>query len=317
MRPVRAALAATLLASAWIVSLGLAPPPIPAPVPAPWIESMAEEGFPCAKPVAGQALVCTGNIDGYPNPVALLVPTAYRPTHSVDLILYFHGFNTAPVLTIPGLLKQFPIAASLDQSKRNAVLVFPLGKGTPPPEFSTLTDPTHPERFAQFMSAVEKVMVQTGLSETPDLGSLSVMSHSGGYRAVSNLTLQPAFDHALHSIYLLDSLYGDEKQFEDFCADPSHRFWSAYGPTFLSGFTGIPNRNVMTELTASKIDHVHFPVGAKPLGKNRMHLLTAAEAQANRIGFIQTDGDHLGTVKNFMSVFLQGGSGDDEAVGSR
>lgn len=156
--------------------------------------------------------------------VLVYLPSGFRPTPPLDVIVFLHGFDNCVgnVIRDGGVScdadagtparSAYALAAQLDATHKNALLLCPevafdRATGDPgnlgaPNGFAALLDET--------LADLRPVL---GPLTHADVRRLVVASHSGGYEAAASIATQGGVP--VNELYLLDSLYGKEKDFDD------------------------------------------------------------------------------------------------------
>jgi len=178
---------------------------------------------------------------GHPD-VVVYLPSRLDPTPPVDVIVFLHGwYNCASNVvgatdtvctTGTGTRKSYALAAQLEASNKNAILIVPeLAYDQPNGDPGALAGSG--AMRAMIDETLGKLEPTLGPLSADDVGRLVVASHSGGYNTAA------AFVHAggmpVAELYLLDSLYGHTADFDAYVtsatadfADLSRRFATVY-----------------------------------------------------------------------------------------
>jgi hypothetical protein len=182
----------------------------------------------------------------YPN-VLVYFPSAFNPTPPLSVIVWLHGFNNCVENVVRdagqactpdgGVRSAYALAAQLEASGRNAMLVVPelkFDQATGAPGTLGLANGLRDllnETFADLSP-------QLGNLTTQQIGKLIVASHSGGYQAAAGIAARGGVPVA--ELYLFDSLYGNFTDFDSWVkmdltslqgSPPPRRFADVYGAT--------------------------------------------------------------------------------------
>ncbi len=136
------------------------------------------------------------------NTVVFAVPSGFRPSSSVDLIVHFHGHrNRAPLA-----LEQFRLGEMLQGSGRNAILILPQGpKDAPDSGCGRLEKPG---MFAAFVDeAVAWLVSEKRLPAGAKARNIILSGHSGGYRVMGMILDHGGEADRIKEAWLWDAAY--------------------------------------------------------------------------------------------------------------
>lgn len=122
----------------------------------------------------------------------LFIPNRWRPRHTVDLCVHFHG------------AVWHAIQEHLDRGLKDPLLVFYPGEGSTVYR-EAVEDPSH---FERLLSTIKPILEAKGLQRSARWGAIDVTSFSAGYGAVREWIRQPEVFKRLRRVVLGDSLYG-------------------------------------------------------------------------------------------------------------
>ena len=288
-------------------------------------ETMKKHGFRCSS-VSDTGLTCIGKIPEYPRDIAIVIPAEFKAEEKLAVILNIHGDNR-PNNSIRWYLKQFQFQKLLSASGRNAIMFIPLS-------FSDVYSPTSDFQnclannrcLVNVMSKLLKISKDSSLSNSAELKSLILTSHSGGYRTVARIIDNKSFADQLKEIYLFDSTYGQYDAYISFANNPDNRLWSAFK------FKGTLDRK--TSCIMRLFDNAQIPYfGCRPIlnpvceengdlvpsrdpsGRrlpSKRNISCAPKTafsnedlRTNRIGFLSGTEDHYGIFNTFFSDLLK------------
>ena len=140
--------------------------------------------------------------------VLLFVPEGLFDQEDLGVITHIHGWGADISTTVPAqrLIEQTAI------SGRNVFLVVPQGPvDADSGDFGQLMDPNG---FANLMRDSLTVLYRDGWIERPDLTSIAISSHSGGYQAAAAIVEDGGLP--ITAVHLFDSLYGYTDTFQAF-----------------------------------------------------------------------------------------------------
>lgn len=179
--------------------------------------------------------------------VRVFVPSGYRRRGSNDVLLHFHGHST----TLATELASHQLEAQVCASGANVVLVVPQGPvNAPSGNFGKLMSPSGTRALIDDVLAI---LYGAGRIGQPQLGSVHLAAHSGGYLAVAANADAPELP--VESIALFDALYGNLAVFEAY-GRAGGRLVSNYTDT---GGTLLNNQNLAAVLsTATNVSEDAF-----------------------------------------------------------
>jgi hypothetical protein len=135
--------------------------------------------------------------------VYLFLPDGLRERGAQELVVHFHGWNT----TVAETLASHRYREHLHASGTNAILVVPQGPvDAPSGDFGKLMAPGG---LAALLREVLVVLYREGRIARPELGHLTLTSHSGGYQVVAANLRAASEAPPVDTVLLFDSLYGD------------------------------------------------------------------------------------------------------------
>ena len=156
--------------------------------------------------------------------VGIYVPTQFRPSQTVDLIVHFHGWGAS----VAKVMVYYNLPWQLEASRRNAILVVPQG-----PKFASDSGDGKIELddrgFARFVSDILAFLQYASITNLASLGKIVITAHSGGYGAVGGLLTRGGMNASITDVLLFDALFGYFDAFENWvAADPTRHFLSLY-----------------------------------------------------------------------------------------
>jgi len=178
--------------------------------------------------------------------VVVYVPTHFDPKPPVDVVVFLHGFyncvdnvlgtRNSPCRTGGPARQAYSLAAQLEASKKNALLILP--------ETTIDQASSQPGRLADndgFGVILDETLAQLSLGRKlgrADLGHIVVATHSGGHHAAIAIAEYGGVD--VSELYLLDSLYDEYDDYDAWVAQDlgsfsdgksGRRFASIYSQT--------------------------------------------------------------------------------------
>lgn len=210
------------------------------------------------------------------NTVLLFVPSRFRCTDPLDLVVHFHGWRN----TAAGALKQFKLAEQLAASGRNAVLVIPQGPRNAPDSFGGKFEDAG--GFARFLTEVLACLpTDAGARGAPPApGRIILSGHSGGYQVISAILERGGLSDKIQEVWLFDGLYARTERFLAWLeARPAARFVNLYTD---NGGTLEETKALMNRLEKN---HQSFY-------QNEDRAATARDLASHRRVFLHTDLGH-------------------------
>lgn len=177
--------------------------------------------------------------------VVLFVPKNFRPSASVDLVVYFHGWsnNLDTALSFYRLIEQF------SASNKNAIFVFPEGARDAQDSFGGKLE--EKDGFKNFIADVMAELKAKGkVPSSAKPGRIVIGGHSGAYRVMSFILLRGGLTRHMKEVYLFDALYGQTEKFAYWIDHSRGRLVDIYTN---DGGTKGETENLMNCLTAWKI----------------------------------------------------------------
>jgi hypothetical protein len=142
-------------------------------------------------------------IDGPAGAIEVWRPASYRP-ETAATVVYVHGYYT----DVDGAWRDYQLPEQFAASAVNALFIAPEA-------------PKGARQQVQYRDLGELIRtVEDALGEPRPSGPLIVIGHSGAYRTLVTWMDYPPID----TVILIDSLYGEYDEFEDWLADgPARR----------------------------------------------------------------------------------------------
>ena len=219
--------------------------------------------------------------------VAIFIPKGFTPGKSVDIVVYFHGWNN----NIDSACAQFALIEQFAGSKKNAVFVFPEGPKDSPDSFGGRME--EQDGLKNLIADVLRYLKEKKKISHLTPGNIVLAGHSGAYHVISYCVLRGGVTKKISDVILFDALYGETEKFSYWLDHAKGRFVDIYTD---SGGTKWESENLMSCLDAWKIPYV----------QKEEHDITPGLLTSNRIVFIHSDLTHnevVGTRKQFQ-LFL-------------
>lgn len=208
--------------------------------------------------------------------VALFLPNGFRPGHTVDAVVHFHGWgnHVSRVLDEHRLIEQFVA------SRRNAVLIVPQGPRDASDSFGGKLEET--DGFRRFMDeamATLRVGPAGRALRKARWGRIILSGHSGGYRVMAFILDRGGLTDRVREVWLFDGLYAQTDKFARWFRNPATRFVNLYTE---HGGTKDDTDRLMAAL---RRDGVPFFAGNE-------EDVTPAQLRENRLLFLFTTVNH-------------------------
>ena len=148
---------------------------------------------------------CQGKLPSYSStqPVVIFVPSQYRSTFGLDLIIHFHGHLNRTTDSSPaGVLQEFQFGQKLAASRRNAILVMPASQGRCNDYKAAFVSR---DGYPAFIAELTGLLKRSGLANTAP--SVTLMGHSGAYVPIASIL--KADPNRARAVVLYDATYGE------------------------------------------------------------------------------------------------------------
>jgi hypothetical protein len=258
--------------------------------------SGAGSGFSCTRPAAskGKTLRCIGKVNGYPQPVAIIVPPNYVPTEKTDTVFYLHGWNSNPRQSLEQKLESpaFNLEHNFAATRRNELLIVPFSEGNCDDYKKALADPASFKTFTENLGTLSKA---AGLSKSAAPGDLTLSGHSGAWDPIASILTGGARSEAIRDVFLFDSMAGKTDQFANWLrANPEHRLW-----------TSVTQGNDLTVRNhALFMNDLDRPGAKVPYVRLSKPIPTASVIRSSRVGIVTSTADHNWAVNQDFTAFL-------------
>jgi len=181
------------------------------------------QGLVCEPFHSELGLQCQGIVknSNYPEPVLIIVPANYKPKDQADLIWHFHGYTpwitdakgNSRTGTFEDIRKMSQYAESLAKSGRDGIMIVPSSKGS----VDTYKDHLLSEEgFESLFNGITATVVGSGLAKKAEPKSLTLTSHSAGYRVLTKVMTFHKFKDRIGEFQFFDSLYHSTPEFIEF-----------------------------------------------------------------------------------------------------
>jgi hypothetical protein len=205
--------------------------------------------------------------------VAIFIPKGFAPEKSIDLVLYFHGWNN----NIDTACAQFQLIEQFVESKKNAIFIFPEGPKDSPDSFGGRMEETG--GLKNLVNDVLNYLKKENRIKTENAGKIVLAGHSGAYRVISFALMRGGMTKNISDVILFDALYGQTEKYAYWIDRYKGRFVNIYTD---SGGTKNESENLMADLKG----------WGKTFFAKEEKDLSLTELKNNRLIFIHTDLTH-------------------------
>jgi hypothetical protein len=209
--------------------------------------------------------------------VAVLVPHGLVMSGPVNLVFFFHGWNS----TIDDEEQRFDLYRQFSESGVQALLVLPeLARDAPDSYGGKLEEQGG---FARMVDELLKVLRAKGQIRVARAGTIVLAGHSGAYRVIAQILSHGGMEGNIRDVWLFDALYDLTDQYDDWIQRTRGRFVS------VSAEDGEETTEVDGLISLLRDEGVPVKVARDDPG-------TDARTLRARVLFLQSDSDHYGVV---------------------
>ena len=149
--------------------------------------------------------------------VLVLLPKNFDQNKKFDLIVYFHGWNNSN----ENATEEFQLVEQLNNSNKNAVLIFPEGPKNAPDSFGGKL-----EKANYFKYLIDDIVKQSK-NYRLDLNSYNniiLAGHSGAYRVIATILNRGGLTENISHVILFDGLYGQIEKYSHWLKNYNGKF---------------------------------------------------------------------------------------------
>lgn len=220
--------------------------------------------------------------------VAIFIPKNFEPLHTVDLVLYFHGWNNS----IDSACSQFRLIEQFCASKKNAIFVFPEGPKNAPDSFGGRME--EKDGLKNLVADVLRYLKERKKIRQATVGKIVLAGHSGAYRVMSYCLMRGGLTRNISDVILFDALYGNTEKFA---------YWiDRYQGRFINIYTDEGGTKNETENLMADLDGWNIPYCAK-----EDTAVTSTDLRNQRLIFIHTaltHNDVIATKEQFRDFLV-------------
>ncbi len=209
--------------------------------------------------------------------VAVFVPPGFRSNGPVDLVFFFHGWNSS----IDDEQQRFDLYRQFSQSRARAILVLPELAWNAPDSFGGKLEDKG--GFARMVDELLEKLLAKDVVRVPRAGNIVLAGHSGAYRVVAQILVNGDLAANVKEVWLFDALYALTDDFDDWIESTGGKFVS------VSAADGQETTDVDALITSLRNDKV-------PLEIARDDPDNDARTMRSRVLFLHSASDHYGVV---------------------
>ena len=209
--------------------------------------------------------------------VQVFIPAGFRARQAVDLVFFFHGWNSS----ISEAERDFHLFRQFSESGVNALLVVPELARDAPDSFGGNLEESG--GFARLVDDLLEALRGYGLLARPKPGRLVLAGHSGAYRVIAQVLDHGGLEEHIGEVYLFDALYDLEELFAEWIRGDARRFVSVHAA---GSETSATAKRLIGLLRASAV----------PLAVARDEPAQDWRKLRTRVLFLQSPYDHYGVV---------------------
>jgi hypothetical protein len=209
--------------------------------------------------------------------VAVLVPPGFRSRGAINLVFFFHGWNS----TIDDVQQKFDLYRQFFQSRTQAVLVLPELAWNAPDSYGGKLEKKG--GFQQLVEELLKVLQVNGEIRSGRPGNIVLAGHSGAYRVIAQILAHGDLAANIKGVWLFDALYDLTDQYDEWIQCATGRFVS------VSAADGEETTDVDGLIASLKDEGVPLEVAHDDPDND-------IQTFHSRVLFLQSDSDHYGVV---------------------
>jgi hypothetical protein len=209
--------------------------------------------------------------------VAVFVPQGFHATGPVNLVFFFHGWDSS----IDDAQQRFDLHRQFSESGTQALLVLPELAWNAPDSFGGKLEDRG--GFTRMVGELLGILSANGITDSAQPGTISLAWHSGAFQVIAIILANGDLAANIREVYLFDAVYARIHQFATWIETRGGRFVSVIS-------AGGEETTVVDDLIALlRADHV-------PVATAYDTLANDGWALAERVVFLQSSSDHYGVV---------------------
>jgi hypothetical protein len=210
--------------------------------------------------------------------VAVFVPRGFRPDGPVNLVFFFHGWDS----TIDDAQQRFDLYRQFSLSGARALLVLPEVAWNAPDSFGGKLE--EKGGFTRLVNELMGALSTVGVIDaSPRLGSIMLAGHSGAFEVIALILANGDLAANIQEVCLFDAVYARTMQFAAWIEKRAGRFAS------VSSADGEETTVVGDLIADLKADGVPYTQVTDDPDSD-------AQAMSARVVFLQSHSDHYGVV---------------------
>ncbi len=209
--------------------------------------------------------------------VRVFVPRGYRAKGPVNLVFFFHGWDSS----IDDAEQKFDLDRQFAESGVQGLLVVPeLAVNAPDSFGGKLEDKGG---FVRMVGELLHVLAANGVTSSEKPGTITLAGHSGAFQVIAIILSNGDLADNIREVFLFDAVYARIHQFASWIENRGGRFVSVIS-------AGGEETTVVDDLIALlRADKVPVEVAHDSLANDSWIL-------GERIVFLQSDSDHYGVI---------------------
>jgi hypothetical protein len=209
--------------------------------------------------------------------VAVFVPRGFRPDGPVNLVFFFHGWDS----TIDDAQQRFDLDRQFSVSRARALLVLPELAWDAPDSFGGKLE--EKGGFTRLVNELLGALATMGVIDGRHLGRIMLAGHSGAFEVIALILANGDLAANIQEVCLFDAVYARTSQFAAWIEKRAGRFVS------VSSADGEETTVVGDLIADLKADGVPYALVADDPDSD-------AQAMSARVVFLQSRSDHYGVV---------------------
>jgi hypothetical protein len=209
--------------------------------------------------------------------VAVFVPRGFRPDGPVNLVFFFHGWDS----TIDDAQQKFDLYRQFSLSGAKGLLVLPELAWNAPDSFGGKLE--EKGGFTRLVDELLGALATIGIIDGPRLGRVMLAGHSGAFEVIALILANGDLAANIREVCLFDAVYARIFQFAAWIERRAGRFVS------VSSADGEETTVVDDLIAALKTDGVPYSVVTDDPDND-------VQAMSARVVFLQSRSDHYGVV---------------------
>ena len=209
--------------------------------------------------------------------VAVFIPKGFAAKGSVDLVFFFHGWNT----TIDESRTAFDLIRQFAQSGVNGLLVLPEVASDAPDSFGGKLEETN--GFSRLVNELLQRLSGLGVIPNSTAGNLILAGHSGAWRVIAQILKLGGMTGSIGEVYLFDALYDWMDRYAQWIESGNNRFVSVTIPG------SVTSQNAQALMDTLRGDGIRVVQGKDDPSQDAGRL-------EQSVVFLDSSSDHFGVV---------------------